>query len=287
MKLSTLMSAICLLVVLLSSCKKDEPTWEEQLYQDYGIDKLNLTQTSFRITESPDSVLCFSGLTENNHLWFGVYAALTKEKLFSWLSPEEAERTVVIDRGYGDVNEYSIEKYADPNVCIQGTTIWFAITLLSESYGVLCTNLYCSDGGVVVKNQLASSFNEFTSWFPGTVMIKIGQWGETVFNNKAELLFRIALPNMPVLTLLSPEELLSPITSVGEPFRRISLKTGIVQWVSSGVLKDLPQNTRIDKNEVLEQTDSFIIVKISYTQFSGEKGSETYMIDLATGKFLI
>jgi hypothetical protein len=58
MNISTLPLLLLLCLAIFTACQKDAPTQEEEMYHEYGIDKLNLAEISFGAQSTTETSSC-------------------------------------------------------------------------------------------------------------------------------------------------------------------------------------------------------------------------------------
>ncbi len=111
------MFVICSLL-LLSSCDKDplmgSEEWEQERrnnFYDYkvknreGFDMLSITPCAYN-----EDTAFLTGI-KNEKMWIGMFDNHTKEQLKEWNGTKTVERTIKIDKGYGETELFNVTAF--------------------------------------------------------------------------------------------------------------------------------------------------------------------------------
>lgn len=301
------MFVICSLL-LLSSCDKDplmgSEEWEQERrnnFYDYkvknreGFDMLSITPCAYN-----EDTAFLTGI-KNEKMWIGMFNLHTKEQLKEWNGTKTVERTIKIDKGYGEYEILDVSYFT----CDLKSTEWGFVAIPKYAHRVLSGGI--SDPGKFEtgKDILLLNGDKMIVYPLNYPAIANPCWfQESVFVSYKKS------DNEDYCAILSPmgnlimEWIATKSRKIGEPIsytEGIILhepESGIDQWsvirhnyqtgkdvwkTSIPSLKDIEDDARINTT-ILEQSNSIWKYRIDITNYDGSKKQVIFTVDVETGK---
>lgn len=183
---------VCIVIcslVLLSSCNKDplmgSEEWEldrRNNFYDYkvenrdGFDMISITPCTYN-----EDTAFLTGI-KNEKMWIGMFDNHTKKQLKEWNGTETIERTIKIDKGYGDT--YTLDVSAFILREIEKTSWGFALTPGYEHrepvkdgmsnnnvYGGYAKDILLLNGDEIIVYPLNHPAIANPYWFQGSIFV--------------------------------------------------------------------------------------------------------------------
>ena len=296
------MFVICSLL-LLSSCDKDplmgSEEWEQERrnnFYDYkvknreGFDMLSITPCAYN-----EDTAFLTGI-KNEKMWIGMFDNHTKEQLKEWNGTKTVERTIKIDKGYGETELFNVTAF-DFRSDIYKTNWGFTAALsylhrentLLTSSDIVSKDIFLLNGNEIIVYPLNYPAIANPYWFQGSIFVlnmienctysiilspdgkKIAEWKGNFVNGDFN----------PV-----------PISYTEGIFDRESdyfiirynYQTGKDVWKTSiPSLKGVEDNARINST-ILEQSNPIWKYQIDITNYDGSKKQVIFTVDVETGE---
>lgn len=298
------MFVICSLL-LLSSCDKElvkgPGEWEQERrnnFYDYkvknreGFDMLSITPCAYN-----EDTAFLTGI-KNEKMWIGMFDNHTKEQLKEWNGTETIERTIKIDKGYGEYEILDVSYFT----CDLKSTEWGFVAIPKYAHRVLSGAISDSGKFEIGKDILLLNGNEIIVyplnypaianpyWFQGSIFVlnmiedctysiilspdgkKIAEWKGNFVNGDFN----------PV-----PISYTEGIFIARESdffIIRHNYQTGKDVWKTSiPSLKGVEDNARINST-ILEQSNPIWKYQIDITNYDGSKKQVIFTVDVETGE---
>ena len=291
------MFVICSLL-LLSSCDKDplmgSEEWEQERrnnFYDYkvknreGFDMLSITPCAYN-----EDTAFLTGI-KNEKMWIGMFDNHTKEQLKEWNGTKTVERTIKIDKGYGETELFNVTAF-DFRSDIYKTNWGFTAALsylhrentLLTSSDIVSKDIFLLNGNEIIVYPLNYPAIANPYWFQGSIFVlnmienctysiilspdgkKIAEWKGNFVNGDFN----------PV-----------PISYTEEIFidrESDYFQTGKDVWKTSiPSLKGVEDNARINST-ILEQSNPIWKYQIDITNYDGSKKQVIFTVDVETGE---
>ena len=297
------MFVICSLL-LLSSCDKDplmgSEEWEQERrnnFYDYkvknreGFDMLSITPCAYN-----EDTAFLTGI-KNEKMWIGMFDNHTKEQLKEWNGTKTVERTIKIDKGYGETELFNVTAF-DFRSDIYKTNWGFTAALsylhrentLLTSSDIVSKDIFLLNGNVIIVYPLNYPAIANPYWFQGSIFVlnmienctysiilspdgkKIAEWKGNFVNGDFN----------PVP--ISYTEGIFIDRESDYFIIRYNYQTGKDVWKTSiPSLKGVEENARIN-SIILEQSNSIWKYQIDITNYDGSKKQVIFTVDVETGK---
>ena len=298
------MFVICSLL-LLSSCDKDplmgSEEWEQERrnnFYDYkvknreGFDMLSITPCAYN-----EDTAFLTGI-KNEKMWIGMFDNHTKEQLKEWNGTETIERTIKIDKGYGEYEILDVSYFT----CDLKSTEWGFVAIPKYAHRVLSGAISDSGKFEIGKDILLLNGNEIIVyplnypaianpyWFQGSIFVlnmienctysiilspdgkKIAEWKGNFVNGDFN----------PVP--ISYTEGIFIDRESDYFIIRYNYQTGKDVWKTSiPSLKGVEDNARINST-ILEQSNPIWKYQIDITNYDGSKKQVIFTVDVETGE---
>ena len=297
------MFVICSLL-LLSSCDKDplmgSEEWEQERrnnFYDYkvknreGFDMLSITPCAYN-----EDTAFLTGI-KNEKMWIGMFDNHTKEQLKEWNGTKTVERTIKIDKGYGETELFNVTAF-DFRSDIYKTNWGFTAALsylhrentLLTSSDIVSKDIFLLNGNEIIVYPLNYPAIANPYWFQGSIFVlnmienctysiilspdgkKIAEWKGNFVNGDFN----------PVP--ISYTEGIFIDRESDYFIIRHNYQTGKDVWKTSiPSLKGVEENARIN-SIILEQSNSIWKYQIDITNYDGSKKQVIFTVDVETGK---
>lgn len=297
------MFVICSLL-LLSSCDKDplmgSEEWEQERrnnFYDYkvknreGFDMLSITPCAYN-----EDTAFLTGI-KNEKMWIGMFDNHTKEQLKEWNGTKTVERTIKIDKGYGETELFNVTAF-DFRSDIYKTNWGFTAALsylhrentLLTSSDIVSKDIFLLNGNEIFVYPLNYPAIANPYWFQGSIFVlnmienctysiilspdgkKIAEWKGNFVNGDFN----------PVP--ISYTEGIFIDRESDYFIIRYNYQTGKDVWKTSiPSLKGVEENARIN-SIILEQSNSIWKYQIDITNYDGSKKQVIFTVDVETGK---
>ena len=298
------MFVICSLL-LLSSCDKDplmgSEEWEQERrnnFYDYkvknreGFDMLSITPCAYN-----EDTAFLTGI-KNEKMWIGMFDNHTKEQLKEWNGTKTVERTIKIDKGYGEYEILDVSYFT----CDLKSTEWGFVAIPKYAHRVLSGAISDSGKFEIGKDILLLNGNEIIVyplnypaianpyWFQGSIFVlnmiedctysiilspdgkKIAEWKGNFVNGDFN----------PVP--ISYTEGIFIDRESDYFIIRYNYQTGKDVWKTSiPSLKGVEDNARINST-ILEQSNPIWKYQIDITNYDGSKKQVIFTVDVETGE---
>mgnify|MGYP000964960274 FL=1 len=297
------MFVICSLL-LLSSCDKDplmgSEEWEQERrnnFYDYkvknreGFDMLSITPCAYN-----EDTAFLTGI-KNEKMWIGMFDNHTKEQLKEWNGTKTVERTIKIDKGYGETELFNVTAF-DFRSDIYKTNWGFTAALsylhrentLLTSSDIVSKDIFLLNGNEIIVYPLNYPAIANPYWFQGSIFVlnmienctysiilspdgkKIAEWKGNFVNGDFN----------PVP--ISYTEGIFIDRESDYFIIRYNYQTGKDVWKTSiPSLKDVEDNARINST-ILEQSNPIWKYQIDITNYDGSKKQVIFTVDVETGE---
>lgn len=297
------MFVICSLL-LLSSCDKDplmgSEEWEQERrnnFYDYkvknreGFDMLSITPCAYN-----EDTAFLTGI-KNEKMWIGMFDNHTKEQLKEWNGTKTVERTIKIDKGYGETELFNVTAF-DFRSDIYKTNWGFTAALsylhrentLLTSSDIVSKDIFLLNGNEIIVYPLNYPAIANPYWFQGSILLlnmienctysiilspdgkKIAEWKGNFVNG-----------DFNPVPISYTEEIF--IDRESDYFIiRYNYQTGKDVWKTSiPSLKGVEDNARINST-ILEQSNPIWKYQIDITNYDGSKKQVIFTVDVETGE---
>lgn len=292
------MFVICSLL-LLSSCDKDplmgSEEWEQERrnnFYDYkvknreGFDMLSITPCAYN-----EDTAFLTGI-KNEKMWIGMFNLHTKEQLKEWNGTKTVERTIKIDKGYGETELFNITAF-DFRSNIYKTNWGFTAALsylhrentFLTSSDIVSKDIFLLNGNEIIVYPLNYPAIANPCWFQESVVanaIVLSPKGKKIAELEGSYSTKNAVP------ISYTEGILCVGTnddgSGDRSVIRHNYQTGKDVWKTSiPSLKDIEMNARINTT-ILEQSNPIWKFQIDITNYDGSKKQVIFTVDVETGK---
>lgn len=297
------MFVICSLL-LLSSCDKDplmgSEEWEQERrnnFYDYkvknreGFDMLSITPCAYN-----EDTAFLTGI-KNEKMWIGMFDNHTKEQLKEWNGTKTVERTIKIDKGYGETEFFNVTAF-DFRSDIYKTNWGFTAALsylhrentLLTSSDIVSKDIFLLNGNEIIVYPLNYPAIANPYWFQGSIFVlnmienctysiilspdgkKIAEWKGNFVNGDFN----------PVP--ISYTEGIFIDRESDYFIIRYNYQTGKDVWKTSiPSLKGVEDNARINST-ILEQSNPIWKYQIDITNYDGSKKQVIFTVDVETGE---
>ena len=297
------MFVICSLL-LLSSCDKDplmgSEEWEQERrnnFFDYkvknreGFDMLSITPCAYN-----EDTAFLTGI-KNEKMWIGMFDNHTKEQLKEWNGTKTVERTIKIDKGYGETELFNVTAF-DFRSDIYKTNWGFTAALsylhrentLLTSSDIVSKDIFLLNGNEIIVYPLNYPAIANPYWFQGSIFVlnmienctysiilspdgkKIAEWKGNFVNGDFN----------PVP--ISYTEGIFIDRESDYFIIRYNYQTGKDVWKTSiPSLKGVEDNARINST-ILEQSNPIWKYQIDITNYDGSKKQVIFTVDVETGE---
>ena len=297
------MFVICSLL-LLSSCDKDplmgSEEWEQERrnnFYDYkvknreGFDMLSITPCAYN-----EDTAFLTGI-KNEKMWIGMLDNHTKEQLKEWNGTKTVERTIKIDKGYGETELFNVTAF-DFRSDIYKTNWGFTAALsylhrentLLTSSDIVSKDIFLLNGNEIIVYPLNYPAIANPYWFQGSIFVlnmienctysiilspdgkKIAEWKGNFVNGDFN----------PVP--ISYTEGIFIDRESDYFIIRYNYQTGKDVWKTSiPSLKGVEDNARINST-ILEQSNPIWKYQIDITNYDGSKKQVIFTVDVETGE---
>ncbi len=297
------MFVICSLL-LLSSCDKDplmgSEEWEQERrnnFYDYkvknreGFDMLSITPCAYN-----EDTAFLTGI-KNEKMWIGMFDNHTKEQLKEWNGTKTVERTIKIDKGYGETELFNATAF-DFRSDIYKTNWGFTAALsylhrentLLTSSDIVSKDIFLLNGNEIIVYPLNYPAIANPYWFQGSIFVlnmienctysiilspdgkKIAEWKGNFVNGDFN----------PVP--ISYTEGIFIDRESDYFIIRYNYQTGKDVWKTSiPSLKGVEDNARINST-ILEQSNPIWKYQIDITNYDGSKKQVIFTVDVETGE---
>ena len=297
------MFVICSLL-LLSSCDKDplmgSEEWEQERrnnFYDYkvknreGFDMLSITPCAYN-----EDTAFLTGI-KNEKMWIGMFDNHTKEQLKEWNGTKTVERTIKIDKGYGETELFNVTAF-DFRSDIYKTNWGFTAALsylhrentLLTSSDIVSKDIFLLNGNEIIVYPLNYPAIANPYWFQVIIFVlnmienctysiilspdgkKIAEWKGNFVNGDFN----------PVP--ISYTEGIFIDRESDYFIIRYNYQTGKDVWKTSiPSLKGVEDNARINST-ILEQSNPIWKYQIDITNYDGSKKQVIFTVDVETGE---
>ena len=297
------MFVICSLL-LLSSCDKDplmgSEEWEQERrnnFYDYkvknreGFDMLSITPCAYN-----EDTAFLTGI-KNEKMWIGMFDNHTKEQLKEWNGTKTVERTIKIDKGYGETELFNVTAF-DFRSDIYKTNWGFTAALsylhrentLLTSSDIVSKDIFLLNDNEIIVYPLNYPAIANPYWFQGSIFVlnmienctysiilspdgkKIAEWKGNFVNGDFN----------PVP--ISYTEGIFIDRESDYFIIRYNYQTGKDVWKTSiPSLKGVEDNARINST-ILEQSNPIWKYQIDITNYDGSKKQVIFTVDVETGE---
>ena len=297
------MFVICSLL-LLSSCDKDplmgSEEWEQERrnnFYDYkvknreGFDMLSITPCAYN-----EDTAFLTGI-KNEKMWIGMFDNHTKEQLKEWNGTKTVERTIKIDKGYGETELFNVTAF-DFRSDIYKTNWGFTAALsylhrentLLTSSDIVSKDIFLLNGNEIIVYPLNYPAIANPYWFQGSIF---------VLNMIENCTYSIILsPDGKKIAEWKGNFVTGDFNPVPISYTegifidresdyfiiRYNYQTGKDVWKTSiPSLKGVEDNARINST-ILEQSNPIWKYQIDITNYDGSKKQVIFTVDVETGE---
>ncbi|WP_342979785.1 hypothetical protein [Parabacteroides merdae] len=274
--------------------------WEQERrnnFYDYkvknreGFDMLSITPCAYN-----EDTAFLTGI-KNEKMWIGMFDNHTKEQLKEWNGTKTVERTIKIDKGYGETELFNVTAF-DFRSDIYKTNWGFTAALsylhrentLLTSSDIVSKDIFLLNGNEIIVYPLNYPAIANPYWFQGSIFVlnmienctysiilspdgkKIAEWKGNFVNGDFN----------PVP--ISYTEGIFIDRESDYFIIRYNYQTGKDVWKTSiPSLKGVEENARIN-SIILEQSNSIWKYQIDITNYDGSKKQVIFTVDVETGK---
>ena len=297
------MFVICSLL-LLSSCDKEplmgSEEWEQERrnnFYDYKVKNRDGFDMQSIIARSLNDDTTFLFGIKNERMWIGMFDNHTKEQLKEWNGTKTVERTIKIDKGYGETELFNVTAF-DFRSDIYKTNWGFTAALsylhrentLLTSSDIVSKDIFLLNGNEIIVYPLNYPAIANPYWFQGSIFVlnmienctysiilspdgkKIAEWKGNFVNGDFN----------PVP--ISYTEGIFIDRESDYFIIRYNYQTGKDVWKTSiPSLKGVEDNARINST-ILEQSNPIWKYQIDITNYDGSKKQVIFTVDVETGE---
>ena len=297
------MFIICYLL-LLSSCDKEplmgSDEWEQKRrnnFYDYKVKNRDGFDMQSIIPCGYNEDTVFLAGIKNERMWIGMFDNHTKEQLKEWNGTKTVERTIKIDKGYGETELFNITAFDfRPNIYKTNWGFTAALSYLHRentfltSSDIVSKDIFLLNGNEIIVYPLNYPAIANPYWFQGSIFVlnmienctysiilspdgkKIAEWKGNFVNG-----------DFNPVPISYTEEIF--IDRESDYFIiRYNYQTGKDVWKTSiPSLKDVEDNARINST-ILEQSNSIWKYQFDITNYDGSKKQVIFTVDVETGK---
>lgn len=310
------------MIILIISCGKENSEEIEQEFEvfkdgssteeiyDYGLSDSDIEfEYPFRKLNSDSSLICFVGIKESR-IHVECFNTDTKNNLFSWSEPEQAETDLTIDLGYGEINNYKIDNYGIEQFLIKDGSF---IIILNDLQGVkllrsniyfITDNNYKKESTIALSNEKSSLiyFNRMIDWYDNSIMVLPTDaytdpnrvWHKNFcYNILGDLIYESETWSRQILenyyypiNYYDFIQIGSEIHSPSElSFVRMNSEKGNEIWSSKISDFYTPSDLRIDSVNMVPVDAEFILYNFYCTQKDGKAFQKKYRLNIETGQY--
>lgn len=300
---------ITVLAISLIACEKESGNSEtqpgtdlEKLLDEYGIFNTDVNFEGYSLGVDTN-LIYFNGRSDEN-LCLKSFDRTDKTNLLSWIEDEPLE--IEVHEGYGEYSTHQISEFIIqyPHNFEDKHVFILKGLARGEQYNmgqrIITSNLYfVSDDSYKIMKSLTFPFNAYfyhqiSSWFENYVIVSktpvesqlatdscfcYSMAGDLMYKYKGDIPVSSSLP-------INLHECITFPISIGATFIRKNLLTQEEVWISEPQFTDLPEETRIDNYTYSLTDDGYLLYQMDYTLLSGEKGSRSIKVEIATGKII-
>ncbi|MFR4268997.1 MAG: hypothetical protein ACLT13_14085 [Parabacteroides merdae] len=274
--------------------------WEQERrnnFYDYkvknreGFDMLSITPCAYN-----EDTAFLTGI-KNEKMWIGMFDNHTKEQLKEWNGTKTVERTIKIDKGYGETELFNVTAF-DFRSDIYKTNWGFTAALsylhrentLLTSSDIVSKDIFLLNGNEIIVYPLNYPAIANPYWFQGSIFVlnmienctysiilspdgkKIAEWKGNFVNG-----------DFNPVPISYTEEIF--IDRESDYFIiRYNYQTGKDVWKTSiPSLKGVEDNARINST-ILEQSNPIWKYQIDITNYDGSKKQVIFTVDVETGE---
>lgn len=305
------MFVICSLL-LLSSCDKElvkgPGEWEQERrnnFYDYkvknreGFDMLSITPCTYN-----EDTAFLTGI-KNEKMWIGMFNLHTKEQLKEWNGTKTVERTIKIDKGYGETELFNITAFDfRPNIYKTNWGFTAALSYLHRentfltSSDIVSKDIALLNGNKLIIYHTNGSCRLITNWFQNSIIISQPRNYIVLSPEGKEVATLREIPDDKIwyinLVPISYTEDIGLIQGGINPsneeigqYTRIRKRDRTVTkdiWSTDiPSLKDIKSNARINTT-ILEQSNPIWKYQIDITNYDGSKDQVIFTVDVESGK---
>ncbi|GKH73835.1 hypothetical protein PN569_16880 [Parabacteroides merdae] len=274
--------------------------WEQERrnnFYDYkvknreGFDMLSITPCAYN-----EDTAFLTGI-KNEKMWIGMFDNHTKEQLKEWNGTKTVERTIKIDKGYGETELFNVTAF-DFRSDIYKTNWGFTAALsylhrentLLTSSDIVSKDIFLLNGNEIIVYPLNYPAIANPYWFQGSIFVlnmienctysiilspdgkKIAEWKGNFVNGDFN----------PVP--ISYTEGIFIDRESDYFIIRYNYQTGKDVWKTSiPSLKGVEDNARINST-ILEQSNPIWKYQIDITNYDGSKKQVIFTVDVETGE---
>lgn len=301
-----------LISMVLFACDKESTTQAEQntpisefdlLLEKYGIFNSNVNFEGY--TLGVDTNLIFFNGRDNDKLVVSAFNRIDKSNILTWKDKTVLDTIVEVEEGYGISSTHKIDqfrlikpyKYRNDYVFV----LW-SIALGSEyipgNQRIINSDLYFVSEQDFAKKESSTYptgslfYYSIASWFNDNILVSLNSDGGGsklfCYSTKCQEMF------VSEKSYLSPDINIIPISlyeyieflgDIRGSFMCRNIKTDDVKWKSEIPFLDLPEDTRLDMVNFLQEEPNYVICNFEFTLFNGEKMSQKIKLEIESGKF--
>lgn len=302
--------------LLLPSCDKDDlkdplDFIQQQQKDFYGYhvkDKNNIDVTSIETAAQLGDSVFLTGF-KNNRIWIALFNEQTKEQLQEWNGTEVLERTIKIDKGYGEYEIFNITGY---RLQLEKTVWGFVSTIeyLQKTNGLLTSSdiinkdILFLNGDKIITYSLNNPSIVNHCWFQESIIASSYEYGSDGKNyvispNGKKLAELKEVPDKEWYIDFIPVSYTEDIgliqaniypnnEEIGQytRIRKRDHSAAKTIWSTDILsLKNLEDNARINAS-ILEQNNPIWKYQIDITNYDGSKQQVIFTVDVETGEVI-
>lgn len=278
-------------LIFMPGCSdsEQENSYQRQILEEYNIlDKFDLDKVAI---ENKDSIVTFSGKLKNkDEIGLVIFDVKTKKKLIDIIPFENNKFT--IDIPYNGESTFTVAYIYCDNLIQNGN-----ITVVHAQTGVYNSDPHSISAGgtshyffVKDGHNMVKAINMSGDYLGGFIL----NWREdfilnykgdlTLFTSSGTIISKVNF-GFDEIIRISKDEILNDYEGVytnGIVVSRINIKEGIALW-NTGLNLNTEGRPRIDNTKLIEKTDTHFTYEVSYTEYSGKKGTIKFKVDIETG----
>lgn len=279
--------------LLLSSCGKDaleDPNdlikQQQKDFYGYNVkDKSNIDVTSLVATELRDSTF-LTGFKDNK-MWITLFDKQTKEQLQEWNATKTIERTIKIDKGYGEYDIFNIGKFI---LNLEKTDWGFVSTIeyIRETDGYLLSSndvinkdmLFLKDKQLIHIQAPSIKINN-PNWYKGSIVISQVDTIIVLSANGEKICELNSIPHRD--NNIYPVSYTDGLNLTESNYiSRFNFSNNKYVWKTS---LDIESNARKTVT-ILDKDDKQWTFQFDVVNYDGSKQQVKFSVDIATGEII-
>lgn len=300
MEMNKLLSVVALISILFfGSCGDDDNEMDlmpntplDEMAEEYGLFHSGIKIEGVDL--GIDTTKVFFNGRQDKKLWIGCYDRITKAEMFHWLESTILDTIVSVDDGYGNQSQHYIDEFQLRSAYKKGDN--YAFILWGQSNAeqrIITSDLYFVSNQKSTKERtyIYSSINNFfwnfSPWYENSIIVELSMdknfRQSAIYNLSGDKLFESQTGIMNDYKAVGIEDFICFSGGVNGIFYRENCKTNTIVWDSEKPLGDLPGDIKIDRIELTQEDDEFVMFVFDYTLSSGEKKQRKGKVDIELG----